>query len=110
MNENDASLRDDEWDARYFGLINELAEKNASRYEAQTDELLKKGLLNIEFNGAHIEFKLTPLGCCFGTDNPHNQRITNSWIRMGWGKSVKRKALPHYFAQAEASVILDQED
>jgi hypothetical protein len=45
------NLENEEWDARYFGLINELAEKNSSRYELQTDELLKKRFLKIELNG-----------------------------------------------------------
>ena len=108
MSQDDATLRDEEWDARYFGLINELAKKNSSRYELQTDELLKKRFLKIEFNGANIEFKLTPQGCWFCTDDPRGQQSTNSWIRMGWGRSAKRKALPYYFAQAEASVIIDQ--
>ena len=39
MSQDDSTLRDDEWDARYFGLINDLAEKNSSRYEMQTDVL-----------------------------------------------------------------------
>ena len=108
MNDDDATLRDDEWDTRYFGLISELAVKNASRYEVQTDELLKKRVLKIEFNGANIEFKLTPKGCWFYTDDPQSQRSTNSWVRMGWGKSTKRKSLPNYFAEAEASIILNQ--
>ena len=108
MNDDDATLRDDEWDTRYFGLISELAVKNASRYEVQTDELLKKRVLKIEFNGANIEFKLTPKGCWFYTDDPQGQRSTNSWVRMGWGKSTKRKSLPNYFAEAEASIILNQ--
>lgn len=110
MSQDDATLRDEEWDSRYFGLINELAEKNASRYESQTDELLKKRLLKIEFHGASVEFKLTPQGCWFCTDDPQGQRNTNSWVRMGWGKSAKRRALPHYFAEAEASIIIDQEE
>jgi hypothetical protein len=110
MSQDDATLRDQEWDARYFGLINEFAEKNASRYEVQADELLKKRVLKIEFSGANIEFKLTPQGCSFCTNDPHSQRNTNSWIRMGWGKSAKRRALPYYFAEAEASVSMDQED
>jgi len=110
MSQDDATLRDEEWDARYFGLINELAKKNASRYESQTVELLKKRILKIEFHGANIEFKLTPQGCWFCTVSPQGQQNTNSWIRMGWGKSAKRKALPHYFAQAEASVMIDQEE
>jgi hypothetical protein len=108
MNDEDATLRDDEWDARYFGLISELAEKHASRYEVQTDELLKRRVLKLEFNGATIEFKLTPQGCWFCTEDPQGQQNTNSWIRMGWGKSAKRRALPYYFAEAEASVIIDQ--
>ena len=108
MNKDDATLRDDEWDARYFGLINELAEKYSSRYEIQTVELLKKRALKIEVNGAIIEFKLTPKGCWYCTDDPQGQRNTNSWLRMGWGKSSKRRALPNYFAEAEASIILDQ--
>jgi len=108
MNDDDATLRDDEWDTRYFGLISELAVKNASRYEVQADELLKKRVLKIEFNGANIEFKLTPKGCWFYTDDPQGQRSTNSWVRMGWGKSTKRRSLPNYFAEAEASIILDQ--
>ena len=108
MNDDDATLRDDEWDARYFDLINELAEKHASRYELQTDELLKKRLLKVEFNGANIEFKLTPNGCWFCTDDSLGQQNTNSWVRMGWGKSTKRRSLPNYFAEAEASIILGQ--
>lgn len=110
MNDEDATLRDDEWDARYFGLISELAEKHASRYEVQTDELLKRRVLKLEFNGATIEFKLTPQGCWFCTDDPRGHRNTNSWIRMGWGKSAKRRALPYYFAEAEASLIVDREE
>ena len=112
MSSSDESelIADQKWDARYFGLINELAEMNASRYEVQTEELLKKRKLKIEFNGASIEFKLTPQGCWFCTDDPRGQQITNSWIRMGWGRSAKRKALPYYFAQAEASTIIDQEE
>ena len=101
---------DDEWNARYFCLIAELADKNASRYESQANELLRKRVLEVEFNGASIEFKLTPKGCSFNTNDPHGQQNTNSWIRMGWGKSAKRRALSHYFAQAEASVIIDQEE
>lgn len=110
MSQDDTTLRDDEWDARYFGLIIELSEKNASRYENQTNELLKKRVLKIEFKGESIEFKITPTGCSFRISDSHGQRITNSWIRMGWGKSAKRRALPHYFAEAEASVIIDQEN
>ncbi|MBU3735058.1 MAG: hypothetical protein FGM60_05585 [Candidatus Planktophila sp.] len=110
MSQEDTTLRDDEWDARYFGLINEFSQKYASRYETQTDELLKMRSLKIEFQGANIEFKITPKGCSYRTNDPQGQLESSSWIRMGWGKSAKRKALPYYFAEAEASVIINQEN
>jgi hypothetical protein len=112
MSSSDESelFADQEWDARYFGHIVELAEKNASRYESQTNELLKKRVLSVEFNGAKIEFKLTPKGCSFNTNDSHSQQNKYSWKRMGWGKSAKRRALPQYFAEAEASIIMDQEN
>lgn len=110
MDRASESLENEEWDARYFGLIYELAEKNRSRYELQTEQLLKIGFLNIECDGAVIEFKLTPTGCSFSTVDSASARSSSSWIRMGWGKSAKREALPHYFAQAEASVLIDRQD
>lgn len=110
MNQDAGSLNDKAWDARYFALINELSKKHASRYEVQADELLKKRVLKIDFNGAHIEYQLTPRGCSFFTDDPGGKQGTNSWIQMGWGKSSKRRALPHYFAEAEASVLMDREE
>ena len=112
MSSSDESelIADQKWDARYFGLINELVKKNASRYELQTGELLRKRVLRVEFDGANIEFKLTPKGCSFNTDDPKNHQSTNSWVRMSWRRSAKKKALPYYFAKAEASVILDREE
>lgn len=110
MSQDDTTFSDEGWDAQYFGLMSELAEKNASRYEMQTNELLRKRVLKVECNGASIKFKLTPKGCSFDTSDPQGQQSTNSWIRMGWGKSAKRRALPHYFAQAEASIIMDQRE
>lgn len=110
MKYDDATFRDDEREAQYFGLLSKLAEKNAQRYEVQTEELLKSRVLNIQFEGANITFKLTPIGCWFCTDDPQGRQNTNSWVRMGWRKSAKRKALPSYFASAEASVIVNRED
>ena len=105
---SEITFRDKEWDAKYFGLILELETTNANRYEIQANELLSKHFLTIESEGATIQFKLTLTGCRFYANNPQCQINTSSWIRMGWGKSAKRKALPNFFASAEASVILNQ--
>lgn len=109
MKNERAALRANEREARYCDLVNELIKMHAHRYEVQTNELLKKHNLNIQFKGADIEFKLTPMGCWFCTDDPQSRQNTNSWVRMGWRKSAKRKALPNYFASAEASVIVNRE-
>ena len=108
MDDTEGTLRDDDWDSKYFALIHELALKNASRYEFQADQLLKKKVLRVETRDAVIEFNLTPLGCSFSTSNNDHSRSASSWLRMGWRKSSKRRALPRYFACAEATWLIDQ--
>ena len=98
-----------EEDARYFDLVFELQAKHSSRYEEQTELLLRRKLIATEFSGAIIEFRVTPLGCSFRTLQTSSPRSTDSWLRMGWSKSAKRKALPLFFAQAEASALVDSE-
>jgi hypothetical protein len=99
---------DEAHDAQYFNLIFELANKNSSRYELQTEKILKKGYLLVEFCGATIEFKVTPTGCSFSISDDASARRSRSWLRMGWRKSAKRRSLPNYFAQAEASVLINR--
>jgi hypothetical protein len=109
MEDSSETFRDDEWDSKFFGLIYELVQKNRSRYEIQTEQILKNGSLKVEFSGATIEFKITPTGCSYSISDDEASRTSGSWLRMGWGKSAKRKALPDYFARAEASVLINRE-
>lgn len=104
----DMNLDDDEWEARFFRLINELSKKHTARYEIQTNELLKKHVLRVEFDQALIDFKITLRGLSFRTNDTKSHRNTNSWVRMGWRKSTKRKELPFYFAEAEATIIMNR--
>ena len=110
MREPSETFRDDEWDSNYFRLIQELEEKNSYRYEKQIEQILDNGSLEIDFSGAVIEFKLTLTGCSYSISDNDSTRTSSSWLRMGWGKSVKRKALPNVFAQAEASVLINREE
>ena len=104
------NLHGEKWEARYFSLIDELSKKHAARYEFQTNKLLKKHALRVEFDQALIDFKITLWGFSYQTNDAQGQFYRNSWVRMGWRKSTKRKELPFYFAEAEASVIMDQEE
>ena len=105
----EGNFDDEAHDARFFDLIFDLAVKNNSRYEMQTEKILKDGSLIVEFSGATIKFKVTPTGCSFSISDDASARTLGSWLRMGWGKSAKRRALPNYFAQAEASVLINRE-
>lgn len=105
----EGNFDDEEHDTRYFNLIFELANQNNSRYEIQTEKILRNGSLLVEFSGATIEFKVTPTGCSFSISDAASLQTSGSWLRMGWGKSAKRRALPNYFAQAEASVLMNRE-
>lgn len=105
----ESNLDDEVHDAQYFQLLCELLEINSSRYEMQAEEILKNGSIKVEFSGAVIQFKITPTGCSFFTTDDNCPQTTDSWIRMGWGKSAKRNALPNYFAQAEASLLINRQ-
>lgn len=106
--EQETNFDDDAHDARYFKFLYDLLETNISRYENQTEEILKKGSIKVEFKGALIDFKITPTGCSFFTTDNTAPTTTDSWVRMGWRRSAKRKALPKYFAQAEACVLINR--
>lgn len=101
------SLEDEAWDEKFFTLIYDLAEKNASRYENQARVLLKNGTLKVSLEGIDIQYKITPIGCSSSSSRNFKGISSGSWRRMGWRKSSKLKALPMFFAGTEASVLLD---
>lgn len=100
-------IRDTEWDQKYFKLILELEEKFASRYEMQTSELMVEKSIEILVNGISINYKLDRLGCSYFIKDDKNSNLQKGWSRIGWGKSAKRKALPHLFAKSEADHLID---
>lgn len=106
-NPNPESLRDDAWDKKYFLLILELSEKNASRYESQAKLLLENKFFEYSLNGVDILYKLTPTGCRYSTSGNAKGVKESSWNRMGWSKSSKARALPFFFAKSEAAVLID---
>jgi hypothetical protein len=106
-NRDPESLRDDAWDEKYFLLILELSEKNASRYESQAKLLLENKCFKYSLNGVDILYKLTPMGCRFYSSENANGVKESSWNRMGWTKSSKARALPFFFAKSEAGVLID---
>lgn len=106
---NDDSFPDLEWDAIYFALILELGEKNASRYEKQSEQILQEKTLTFEIGGVPVIYTLNRTGCWFETNNPVDRFQLKSWIRFGLGKSVKRRALPGFFAKTEADLMFSCE-
>jgi hypothetical protein len=106
-NPDPESLRDDAWDKKYFLLILELSEKNASRYESQAKLLLVNKHFKYSLNGVDILYELTPTGCRYYTSENVKGVKGSSWNRMGWSKSSKARALPFFFAKSEAGVLID---
>ena len=100
-------IRDTEWDQKYFKLILELEKKFASRYEIQTSKLMVEKSIEILVNGISINYKLDRLGCSYFIKDDKNSNLQKGWSRIGWGKSAKRKALPHLFAKSEADHLID---
>lgn len=106
-NDEAESLRDEAWDEKYFSLILELSEKNSSRYESQSETLLKNKTFEISVEGVEIRYEITPIGCRYYASENTNGVAGSGWTRMGWKKSTKRSRLPFFFASSEAGVLLN---
>ena len=104
--DNEESLRDDAWDEKYFSLILDFLEKNASRYESQAETLLKNKTFEIYIEGVKVRYEITPIGCRYFASENANGVARSGWNRMGWKNSSKLKALPDFFAKSEAGVLL----
>jgi hypothetical protein len=104
--DDEESLRDDAWDEKYFSLILDFLEKNASRYESQAEALLKNKTFEISIEGVKIRYEITPIGCRYFASENANGVAGSGWTRMGWRKSTKRSQLPDFFASSEAGVLL----
>jgi hypothetical protein len=102
------SLRDDAWDARYFGLILELEEENSSRYESQTLRILKDKSFELSILNSQIKYQLTRTGCTFHIYNSKGFCTETFWTRMGWRRASKIRALPNFFAKSEADAQIDR--
>jgi hypothetical protein len=107
-NTDENSLRDDAWDARYFGLILELEEENSSRYESQTLRILKDKSFELSILNSKIKYQLTRTGCTFHIYNSKGFCTETFWTRMGWRRSSKIRALPNLFAKSEADAQIDR--
>ena len=106
LDDNEESLRDDAWDEKYFSLILDFLEKNASRYENQAETLLKNKTFEVSIEGVKIRYEITPIGCHYFASENANGVAGSGWSRMGWRKSSKLRALPEFFASSEAGVRL----
>ena len=102
------SLRDQAWDANFFGLVLELSSKNYSRYQSQTELLLKEKSLELTIQGQRVLYELDRVGCKFSIVKGTNDLEKQSWSRIGWRKSEKKRALPRFFAKTEASLLLNK--
>ena len=100
------SLRDDAWDEKYFSLILDFLDKNASRYKSQAETLLKNKTFKVSIDGVEIRYEITPIGCRYFASENANGVAGSGWTRMGWKKSTKRSRLPDFFASSEAGVLL----
>ena len=105
--END-SLNDKESDSRFFGLIDDLREKNSSRYESQTQQLLNDKTIDVTLHGNILRFQLDRVGCTCSLLMEDKSLEKLSWTRLGWRKSLKQSGLPEFFAANEARLMLKE--
>ena len=99
---------DSEIEARYFDLISALLVENKVRYEQQARELLVIRTMKVAIHENVGLYKLDRVGCRFEISHDQELTFTNSsWTRLGWRKKNKKRYLPAFFAQTEASAIFE---
>jgi ABC-type antimicrobial peptide transport system ATPase subunit len=97
---------DSERELRYFDLISTLLDENKVRYEQQARDLLVSRTIRVAFQESLGLYRLDRVGCRFLISHDLGNTFTNSsWTRLGWRKKDRKRYLPAFFAQTEASAI-----
>lgn len=101
--------RDSDQELAYFEFMAELGVKNASRYELQTQELVKNRKIELEIKDFIVRYKLDRVGCSFQVSKDGGKTFREkTWVRTGWRKSGRLSYLPLFFAQCETNVLLNK--
>jgi hypothetical protein len=100
--------RDSERELRYFDLISKLLDENRVRYEQQAKDLLVTRTIEVAIQEILGLYRIDRVGCRFEISHDQGGTFTNSsWTRLGWRKKDKKRFLPAFFAQTEASAIFE---
>lgn len=103
-NIGDENLEDDSFDQ----LCRDLLANNFSRYQLQTQELLKKGRLEGELNGHKYSYTLKKNECSFNIAMPPKLEMQQfALTQLHWRKAKKLEHIPLFFAQCEAALLVD---
>ncbi len=95
-------------DESFDQLCRELLSVNLSRYQLQTQELLKKGRLEGELNGYKFAYILAKNECTFTIALPPKLEMQQqATTHLHWRKSKKLQYMPLFFAQCEAAILVD---
>jgi hypothetical protein len=99
--------KDIEWEHKYFGLMNELKEKNASRYEDLAMRLMNGGEEFLNSHGATYKISVDKNGCGYSYRAPEEiefQRI--SWSQLSQKREERIDCITNILAECEARAEL----
>ena len=98
---------DIEWERNYFGLMNELKLKNASKYEELAMRLIDGGEELLESDGATYKISVDENGCGYSYRAPEElefQRI--SWSQLSQKSEERIDCITNTLAECEARAEL----
>lgn len=96
-----------DWEQRLFGLVLDLGESQSERFMAQATELLKARTIEVPIKDSIGQYELGFFDCQFLISHDNGESFVNiARTRLGWRKKVKESELATFFAQTEASVLL----
>jgi hypothetical protein len=97
-----------DWEKQFFELVLDLGDSQSERYMKQVTELLREKTIIVPIKESVGHYELGLFDCKFKISHDNGKSFVNiAQIRLGWRKKDKKRYLPAFFAQTEASTIFE---
>jgi hypothetical protein len=106
MKDNFGAEKSD-WEQRLFGLVLDLGESQSERYMAQATQLFNARTIEVPIKESIGQYELGFFDCQFLISHDNGESFVKiARTRLGLRKKDKERELTTFFAQTEATVLL----
>jgi hypothetical protein len=103
-----SNVEKSDWEKHFFELVLDLGDSQSERYMKQVTELLREKTITVPIKGSVGHYELGLFDCKFKISHDNGKSFVSiAQTRLGWRKKDKKRYLPAFFAQTEASTIFE---